>query len=310
MPVTILVADDSATMRRILEMTFAGEDARVVAVESGAAAIDRATDLRPDIVFADVSMDGTDAYEVSRAIKSNPATSSTCVIALASQLHPYDDAKGRAAGVDDHVLKPFDTQVVISRVAQVLSRPRNVPLGGAPAAAAPAHPYRDGQPLGSGGPPAPAPVTAAASKTAPRTATVAFGSAPVAAKPPAPPAAPPAPPAARPPVAAKPAAPPAAKPSLEIVDDLLAATASAVPAHAHAHAHAPSPVAAPARAAAAATSDGGELAQRLAGLGLTSEQVEGVLKISREVIERVAWEVVPDLAEAIIKEEIRRLTSG
>lgn len=304
MPVTILVADDSATMRRILEMTFAGEDARVVAVDSGAAAIERAADLRPDVVFADVSMDGADAYEVCRAIKTSPSTASTCVIVLASQLHPYDDTKGRAAGVDDHVLKPFDTQVVISRVAQVLSRPRNVPQG-----AAPAHPYRDGAPIAAAAPPAPAPVISsgpvAAPKAVPRTATVAFGSSPIAAKPPAPPAPPPVarPPAASaaPVAAAKPqvAAKPAGKPSLEIVDDLLADTASAVPGHAAA-----------ATAAASATSGGGEMAERLAGLGLTAEQVEGVLRISRDVIERVAWEVVPDLAEAIIKDEIRRLTSG
>jgi len=90
------------------------------------------------------------------------------------------------------------------------------------------------------------------------------------------------------------------------VDDLLADTASAVPTPARAPV---APVAA-ASAAVAATSDGGEMAQKLAGLGLTADQVEGVLKISREVIERVAWEVVPDLAEAIIKDEIRRLTSG
>ena len=49
---------------------------------------------------------------------------------------------------------------------------------------------------------------------------------------------------------------------------------------------------------------------KLASLGLTREQAEGVLKLSREVIERVAWEVVPDLAETIIREEIRRLTQG
>jgi len=52
----------------------------------------------------------------------------------------------------------------------------------------------------------------------------------------------------------------------------------------------------------------GDLASRLADLGLTKEQVEGVLAISQEVIERVAWEVVPTLAETIIKEELARLT--
>ena len=44
-------------------------------------------------------------------------------------------------------------------------------------------------------------------------------------------------------------------------------------------------------------------------MGLTPEQVDGVMAISKEVIEQVVWEVVPDLAETLIKEEIRRLTA-
>lgn len=44
-------------------------------------------------------------------------------------------------------------------------------------------------------------------------------------------------------------------------------------------------------------------------MGLTSDQVDGVMQLSREVIEQVVWEVVPDLAEVIIREEIARLTS-
>jgi hypothetical protein len=52
------------------------------------------------------------------------------------------------------------------------------------------------------------------------------------------------------------------------------------------------------------------MATKLEGLGLDKAQVEGVLALSRDVIEQVVWEVVPDLAETIIREEIRRLTSG
>jgi hypothetical protein len=51
------------------------------------------------------------------------------------------------------------------------------------------------------------------------------------------------------------------------------------------------------------------MAARLKDLGLTQEQVQGVLALSREVIEQVVWEVVPTLAETMIQEEIRRLTS-
>ena len=54
--------------------------------------------------------------------------------------------------------------------------------------------------------------------------------------------------------------------------------------------------------------NGADFAQKLGSLGLTPQQVEGVLSLSREVVERVVWEVVPTLAETLIREEIQRLT--
>jgi hypothetical protein len=81
---------------------------------------------------------------------------------------------------------------------------------------------------------------------------------------------------------------------------------------------APAPVAPPPRAAepaaaahaapAIAPAVNGHLASKLGDLGLSPAQVEAVLALSREVVERVVWEVVPQLAETIIKEEIARLT--
>jgi hypothetical protein len=66
----------------------------------------------------------------------------------------------------------------------------------------------------------------------------------------------------------------------------------------------------PAAAAVAhAISDNGQLAGKLGQLGLSNEQVQAVLALSRDVVERVVWEVVPALAETLIKEEIPRLTS-
>jgi len=65
---------------------------------------------------------------------------------------------------------------------------------------------------------------------------------------------------------------------------------------------------APAVAAATAAVDS-SLQTKLAGLGLTPEQLAGVMVLSREVVEQVVWEVVPVLAETMIREEIQRLTS-
>jgi CheY-like chemotaxis protein len=261
--VNILVADDSATMRRILELTFAGEDATVTAVDSGDAAIAKAQEIRPDIVFADASM-ATDGYAVASAIKSTAGLEATAVVVLASQKNPYDEGKGSSSGVDDHVIKPFDTQHVIDKLKQVMSQPRTA----ATAAAAPA------QPAARPAPPAPPAPPAVPKPAAPGRAggTIAFGA-------PSPAPAQPAAPAAQP---APPAAPPAAP--------------------------RPAPAAAAPNVAAAASAASADLASKLDDLGLTPEQMQGVLALSREVVERVVWEVVPDLAETLIKEEIRRLT--
>ncbi len=317
MPTKILVVDDSATMCRVLQMTFAGEDAQVVTVDGGEAGVAKAAEFSPDVVFADASMKGVDGYELARRIKSNPALARTAVIVMASQHNPYDDGKGRNAGVDDHISKPFDTQGVIDRVAQVLARPRNVAASGGeaprPVAAAPV-------PRPAAPPPAaPAPAASAPAAAGPATQQVmttnrsvglqatrmGIGNplAGMAAQPSAPaPAAPVARPAA--PAPAAPAMP--ARPVAAAAPFPLSAPAPApapVPAR---PAAAPAPAAKPAGAIAAATND---LAGKLNGLGLSREQVESVLSLSREIIEQVVWEVVPDLAEQLIKEEIKRLTA-
>jgi len=274
--VNILVADDSVTMRRILELTFQGEDASVTAVENGEAALRKASEMTPDIVFADLSLQGMDGYALATAIKSQSGLERTAVVVMASQKHPYDEEKGKAAGVDDHIIKPFDTQNVIDRVKQVLSKPRVAP-GRAAAAAAPAPSV--------GRPAAGAP---AGSKT------IAFGKPPQPAN------------AAQAAQAAGPGAPPA-----------VAAGGGGRPAHAAAAAAvAQKPAAAPAAAAAAApvsaavVSASADFERKIGSLGLTAEQAAAVLALSREVVERVVWEIVPDLAETLIKEEIRRLTTG
>ena len=61
-------------------------------------------------------------------------------------------------------------------------------------------------------------------------------------------------------------------------------------------------------AAVAGNGVAADFAGKLGGLGLCAAQIDAVLALSREVVEQVVWEVVPTLAETLIKEEIRRLT--
>ncbi len=73
MPCKLLLVDDSVTIRRVVELTFAGEDVNVVAVGDGREAMDRVLAERPDIVLADVGQGESDGYEVAAFVKRHPA---------------------------------------------------------------------------------------------------------------------------------------------------------------------------------------------------------------------------------------------
>ena len=112
----ILAVDDSATMRRIYEMTFAGQDGyEVVAVESGEQAA-RAAAQGADLVLADASMAPT-GYDVAKALRDQGVGAP--IVLMASQHAPFDAERARAAGIDDHILKPFDTQSLIDTARDI-----------------------------------------------------------------------------------------------------------------------------------------------------------------------------------------------
>src|ERR1700738_4710835 len=92
-PQTLLLADDSITIQRVIELTFADEDIQVVAVGDGDQAIERLETAPPDIVLADVGMPGRNGYEVARYIKQSPKLSHIPVVLLTGAFEPVDQAK-------------------------------------------------------------------------------------------------------------------------------------------------------------------------------------------------------------------------
>ena len=121
MPHKLLLADDSVTIQRVIELTFADEDVDVVAVGDGQQAILRAQADPPDIVLADVGMPERDGYEVASFIKGTPALAHIPVLLLTGAFEPIDEARARAAGCDGVLVKPFEPQLVISRVKDLIS---------------------------------------------------------------------------------------------------------------------------------------------------------------------------------------------
>jgi CheY-like chemotaxis protein len=125
-PRTLLLADDSVTIQRVIELTFADEDIQVVAVSDGDEAIAILDKTPPDIVLADVGMPGRNGYEVARHVKETPSLAHIPVVLLTGAFEPVDQAKAAAAGCDGVLAKPFEPQLVIGRVKELLARQRHV----------------------------------------------------------------------------------------------------------------------------------------------------------------------------------------
>src|SRR5438477_7377487 len=119
---TLLLADDSVTIQRVIELTFADEDVEVVAVSDGDQAIARLEAAPPDIVLADIGMPGRNGYEVARYIKQSPRLAHIPVVLLTGAFEPIDEERAREAGCDGVLAKPFEPHLVIGRVRDLLGR--------------------------------------------------------------------------------------------------------------------------------------------------------------------------------------------
>ena len=143
MPQTLLLADDSATIQRVIELTFAGEDIQVISVSDGDQAIARLQSSPPDIVLADVGMPGKTGYEVADFVKRTPSLAHIPVVLLTGAFEPVDQVKAAAVGCAGVLSKPFEPQIVIGRVRELLGRSASPsaaaadPFGFAPAPAPP-----------------------------------------------------------------------------------------------------------------------------------------------------------------------------
>lgn len=124
---TILLADDSVTIQKVVELTFMDEDFRVSAVSNGAEAIARLSESKPDIVIADVHMPGAGGFEVSR--RSKELYPEVPVLLLVGTFEGFDADEAMRCGADGHLKKPFDSQELMRRVRELSSAPsRSLPV--------------------------------------------------------------------------------------------------------------------------------------------------------------------------------------
>jgi CheY-like chemotaxis protein len=116
----LLLADDSVTIQRVVELTFSGEDVQVVTVGDGEQAIARIPIERPDIVLADIGMPKRSGYDVSAFVKGRPDLSHIPVLLLAGAFEPVDEARAQQVKCDGVLVKPFEPQQVVARVRELI----------------------------------------------------------------------------------------------------------------------------------------------------------------------------------------------
>jgi CheY-like chemotaxis protein len=120
----LLLADDSATIQKVIDLTFADEGVRVVTVGNGREAIDKLLEVEPDIVLADVFMPSPNGYEVCEYVKTNEKLKHIPVVLLVGSFEPFDEAEARRVGADDILTKPFQSiRRLIDRVGALVSSP-------------------------------------------------------------------------------------------------------------------------------------------------------------------------------------------
>ena len=288
MPTKILAIDDSKTMRLAIKITFAAEDCEVVAVSKGSEAVARAKQMPADILIVDAVLAAGEpsGYDVARQLRADPETAHIPVLLLVSNQTGIDEGQVQASGANGAMTKPFDTQELMEKV--------NALVSGKSVASKPA-PVRQPVSTSVGSTTSPSPATAA--RPAPAAAAAAPAARPSAAGP-APKQAP-----------TSPAKPAAASVAPSMSSASAAGQGSRLPAAFTSVEDMASkiPIAVPIPFVPAGSPTPGML-KRLqtaggAASGLDPRAVEALLALSRDVVEQVVWEVVPDLAEQALKQK-------
>lgn len=117
----ILVVDDSALMRRLLQQVLQAAGYDVVCAADGQEGLDKVAAEKPDLVIMDRNMPKVDGMEALRVLRANPATRSLPVLMASARLEPADAAEIQAAGANGLVPKPFQSKQLLAIIRQHLS---------------------------------------------------------------------------------------------------------------------------------------------------------------------------------------------
>ncbi len=122
----LLLADDSVTIQKVVNLTFADEGIEVISVGDGDSAMEKILETSPDLIMVDVNMPGLNGYEICEKLRNSETFRNTPVILLVGSFEPFDEDEAKRVGADDYLTKPFQSiRQLVQKVTALLSEERS-----------------------------------------------------------------------------------------------------------------------------------------------------------------------------------------
>src|ERR1039457_1260004 len=120
MSIKILLADDSITIQKVVGIIFGSDEYSLTVVDNGKAAVEKAREINPDVLLIDALMPGMSGYEVCEAVRATASISTKPILLLTGSFEPFDETKAKSCGADDFLSKPFESQQIVTKVKALI----------------------------------------------------------------------------------------------------------------------------------------------------------------------------------------------
>lgn len=117
----LLLADDSVTVQKVVNLAFESEDIEIITADDGITALEKIAEFSPDLVMADINMPGADGYQICERIKQNESTKHIPVLLLVGSFEPFSEERAERVGAEGFLKKPFQSiGLLINKVTELL----------------------------------------------------------------------------------------------------------------------------------------------------------------------------------------------
>ena len=123
--ITVLIVDDEPAIVQLVRITLESDRVHVLEASDGAAALEQALTIRPELILLDVDLPDVSGLDLCRRLKSDPVLAQTKIVMLTAAAQHDDVARGFASGADQYLTKPFSPVRLLTLVAELM--PSNGP---------------------------------------------------------------------------------------------------------------------------------------------------------------------------------------